>query len=96
MGEQKVMSDVRSSELETWLSSSDDPVEVEEDTAASSPREVRTFSTLGEECGLNVETLSRFKDRFQFLERGRIRRPHKEERACHFSPGEVCFYKAVF
>ena len=37
------MSEVRSSELETGLSSSDNPVEMEEDTAVSIPREVRAF-----------------------------------------------------
>ena len=62
--ERRVMSEVRSSELEMRLSSSDDPIEVEEDTTASSPREVRAFSTLGEACGLDVETLSKFRDRF--------------------------------
>ena len=44
VGEQRVMSKVRSSELETGLSSSDDPVEVEEDTATSSPREVKAWT----------------------------------------------------
>ena len=44
VGEQRVMSKVRSSELETGLSSSDDPAEVEEDTAASSPREVKAWT----------------------------------------------------
>ena len=34
MGEWGAMSEVRSSELETWLSSSDSPVEMEEDTAS--------------------------------------------------------------
>ena len=74
--------------------SSDNPVE--EDTTTSGPREASAFSALEEECGLDVETLSTFRDKFQFPERVRIRRPHKEERACHFSPREVCFYKATF
>ena len=43
-----VMSEVRSNELETGLSSSDDLVEVEVDTPASSRREVRAFHTLSE------------------------------------------------
>ena len=90
------MSKVRSSELETGLSSSNYPVEVEEDTMSSGPREVRAFFALGEECGLDVETLSRFSNRFQFPKRVRVRRPRKEERAYHFSPGEVCFYEATF
>ena len=76
------------------MSSSDDPVE--EDTTASGPREVSAFSALEEECGLDVETLFTFRDKFQFPERVRICHPHKEEQACHFSPKEVCFYEATF
>ena len=45
-----------------WLSSSDDLVE--EDTAVSTLRVVRAFSTLDKECGLDVGTLSRFRDQF--------------------------------
>jgi len=90
------MSEVRSSELETRLSSSDDLMEVGDDTAVSVPREVRAFSVLGEECGLDVEILSRFSQRFQFSNKVRVRLPQPKERACHFSPGEVCFYEAAF
>ena len=64
--EQEAMSEVRSSELETGLSSSGDPVEG--DTVVSTPREVRAFYALEEVCGLDVDTLGRFKDRFQFPE----------------------------
>lgn len=50
-GEERVASEERSSKLETGLSSSDDPVKVERDTAASVPssslsprwREIRSF-----------------------------------------------------
>ena len=56
------MSEVRSSELETRLSSSDKLVEG--DNAVSVPREVRAFHALEEACGLDDETFSRFKDRF--------------------------------
>ena len=94
MGEQRVM--LRSSELETRLSSSDDLVEVEEDTTASGLREVRAFNALGEVYGLDSNTLSKFRDRFQFLERVWIRLSYGEERACHFLLGEVCFYKVAF
>ena len=80
------MSEVRLSELETGLSSSDDPVEVEEDIAISVSREVRAFHALREVCSLNDETLSWFRRRFQFPDRVRIRLPCEEERACHFSP----------
>ena len=96
VSERGAVSEVRSSELETGLSSSDDLVEVEEDTAVFVPREVRAFHALGEVCSLEDETLSKFRGRFQFPNRVRIRLPREEERACHFSPGEVCFYEATF
>ena len=96
MREQGEMSEVRSSELKTGLSSSDDPVEMWDDTAVSVPWEVRAFSTLGEECGLDVEILSTFIQRFQFPNRVKVRLPRPKEQACHFSPGEVCFYEATF
>ena len=64
VGEWRVMSKVRSSELDIRLSSSDDPVEVEEDTVVAGPREVRAFLALGEEYGLDAETISRFRNKF--------------------------------
>ena len=88
------MSEVRSSDLKTGLSSNGDPVEG--DTAVSAPREVRAFYALREACGLDAETVSRFKDRFQFLTRVRVRLLKDEDRACHFFPGEVCFYESTF
>ena len=66
------------------------------DTVVSAPRVVRAFHALEEVYGLDEETVSRFKDRFQFPERVRVRRPTNEDRACHFFPGEVCFYEAAF
>ena len=92
--EQGTMSKVRSSELDTRLSSSGEPVEG--DTAVSTSREVRAFYALDVVCGLDADTVGRFRDRFQFLERVRVRRPNDEDRACHFFPGEVCFYEAAF
>ena len=94
--EQEIMSEVRSSELETRLSSNDGSVEAGGDTTVSAPRVVRAFYALDEVCSLDTETLSRFKDRFQFPDRVRVRLPSEEERACHFFPGDVCFYKAAF
>ena len=79
MGSEGIMVEVRASELEIGLSSSDDPVRVEEDTITSGPREVRAFHAFGEVCGLDSDTLSRFRDRFQFPERVRIRLPCREE-----------------
>ena len=69
--DREAMSEVRSSDLETGLSSNGDPVEG--DTAVSAPREVKSFYALGEVCGLDADTVSRFKDRFQFPERVRVR-----------------------
>ena len=93
-GETRRMAEVWSSELETGLLSSGGPEGG--DTAVSAPRVVRAFHALEEVCGLDEETVSRFKDRFQFPERVRVRRPTNEDRACHFFPGEVCFYEAAF
>lgn len=70
--EERVGSKVKSSELETGLSSSDDTVRAETDTATSVPsssqpspsRPIRPFHTFKEECTLNKGTLSMFRDRF--------------------------------
>ena len=88
------MSKVKSSELDTRLSSSGEPVEG--DTAVSTLREVRAFYALEEACGLDAETVVRFKDRFQFPARVRVHWPSDEDRACHFFPGKICFYEAAF
>ena len=89
-----ILSEVRSSKLDAGLSSSGEPVEG--DTAVSTPREVKAFYALEEAYGLDADTVARFKDRFQFPERVRVRRPDGEDRACHFFPGEICFYEAAF
>ena len=94
VGGRERMFEVRSSELEIGLSSSDNPVEG--DTAVSSPREVRAFHAFEEVCALDGETLARFKGRFQFPNKVRVHLPYEEERACHFFPGEVCFYEVAF
>ena len=94
VGGRERMFEVRSSELEIGLSSSDNPVE--RDTAVSSLREVRTFHALEEVCVLDDKMLARFKGRFQFLDRVRVCLPCKEEQAYHFFLGEVCFYDAAF
>ena len=94
--DQGIMFEVRSSELETGLSSNDDPMEAGGDTTISAPQEVRAFYALDRMCGLDADTLSRFTDRFQFLDRVRVRLPSEEEWTYHFFPREVCFYEAVF
>ncbi|KAK9991671.1 hypothetical protein SO802_026656 [Lithocarpus litseifolius] len=83
------MFEVRSSELETGLSSNDGPVEVGDDTGVSTVQEVRAFHAVDEVCGLDGDTLARFRDRFQFLDSVRIRLPREEDRACHFFLGEL-------
>ena len=93
-GEMRRMAKVRSSELETGLSSNGGPKVG--DTAISAPRVVKAFHALEEVCRLDADIVDRFKDRFQFPERVHVRRPTNEVRACHFFPGEVCFYKASF
>ena len=94
LARRELMSEVRSSDLETGLSSSGDLAEG--DTAVYGPREVRAFYALREVCGLDAETVNRFKDRFQFPARVRVRLPMDEDRACHFFPGEICFYELTF
>ena len=93
-GETRRMAEVRSSELEMGLSSSGD--REGGDTTVSAPWVVRAFHALEKVYGLDEETVSRFKDRFQFPDRVRVRRPTSEDRAFHFFPGEVCFYEAAF
>ena len=89
-----VMSEVRSSELETRLPSSDRLVEG--DTAIYAPREVRAFHALEEVCGLDGNTLSRFKDRFHFPDRVRVRLPSEENGAYHFLPGRYASTRLPF
>ena len=90
------MFEVRSSELEIGLSSNDGPVEAGGDTVVFVSQEVKAFHALDEVCGLDADTLSRFKDRFQFPDKVRVHLLSEEEQACHFFPGEVCFYEAAF
>ena len=88
------MFEVRSSELNTGLLSSGESAEG--NTAVSTPQEVQTFYALEEACGLDANTIARFKDRFQFPEIVRVRWPSDEDRTCHFFLGEICFYEAAF
>ena len=87
---------VRSSKLETGLSSNDDPIKAEMDTTTSNQREIKSFHALKEECALDTDTPFRFRDRFQVLKGFRVCLPREREKAYHFSPGEVCFYEAAF
>ena len=59
------MSEVKSSELKTGLSSSDEPAEG--DTAVSASHKVRAFYALNEECGLDDDTLKDLRIGFNSL-----------------------------
>ena len=97
-------SKIRSSDLETGLSSSagTDGVRIDIVTfipVSSQPSispPPRSFHALKEKCSLNEETLGRFRDRFQFPEKSRIRLPRSGEKSCAFAHGKVCFYEAAF
>ena len=67
VSERREMFEVRSSELETRLSSNDNPVEEEVDTAVSVPREVRAFHALREECNLMMRRCLGLETDFNFL-----------------------------
>ena len=56
----------------------------------------RPFHALKEKCTLKLDVFNRFRDRFQFPDETRARRPRKGEKACAFAHGKVCFYEAAF
>ena len=86
----KKFGEVRSSELETGLSSSDDH-EVPEVTSPSIPYKACNIS-----CALLGKDEKQIRDRFQFPNSIRIRILSDEDRACHSYVDEVCFYEADF
>nr|POF00376.1 hypothetical protein CFP56_71719 [Quercus suber] len=71
------MSEVRSSDLKTGLSSSDYRV-ISEATFVSTPYKAWTIS-----CSLMGKDEQQIRDRFQFPDFVKIRIPSNEERACH-------------
>ena len=84
------MSEVRSSDLETGLSTSDDHV-VSEATSVSTPYKAWNIS-----CSLMRKDEQQIGDRFQFPDSVKIRISSDEEKACHSFADEVCFYKDDF
>ena len=84
------MSEVRSSDLETGLSSSNDRV-ISKATFVSSLYKAWTIS-----CSLTGKDEQQTRDRFQFPDSVKIRIPSDEERACHSYADEVCFYETDF
>ena len=77
VSKRRAMLEVRFGELEMELSSSKNPMEIEEDITAFGPLEIRAFHALREVCGLNTDALSRFKDRFQFPKRVWVHLPQR-------------------
>ena len=97
-------SEVGSGDLEKGASSNIGGEGTRVNTATSAPSSsqpsvhavVRAFHALKEKCSLKIEVFSKFKDRFQFPEGTRDCLPRKDEKACAFAHGEVCFYEAAF
>ena len=91
--------DVRSSELETGLSSNVESLSRVVDTAVSKlplSSSSRPLHALSESCSLKESHLKGFRKRFQFPKNTSVRLPLLGEKACNFSHGEVCFYEAHF
>ena len=91
--------DVRSSELETWLSSNVESLGKEVDTTVSklpSSSSSPFLHALSESCFLKEKRLKGFRKRFQFPKGTVLCLPRPSEKACTFAHGEVCFYKAAF
>ena len=91
--------DVRSSELETGLSSNAESLIKAVDTAAlklpsssSSPPLHALFKT----CSLKEKHLNVFRKRFQFPKGTSIRLPRLGEKACSFAHEKECFYEVDF
>ena len=84
------MSEVKSSELETGLSSSDDHV-ISEVTSLYTLYKAWNIS-----CSLTGKDEKRIRDRFQFPSLVRIRIPSDKDRVYHSYADEVYFYEADF
>ena len=84
------MSKIRSNELETGLSSSDDHV-ISVVTSHSTFYKAWNIS-----CSLMGKDEKWIRDRFQFPDSVRIRISSDEDRVCHSYVDKVCFYEANF
>ena len=96
--------DVRSSELETGLSSSNESTDkdfeivVLKPLSSSKPSSSLSsipFHALSESCSLEQRHLKSIRKRFQLPRGVVIRLPHPNEKACSFAQGEVSFYEAT-
>ena len=82
--------EVRSSKLETGLSSSEDRGALEVTSPSTSHK------AWGIHCALKVKDEKRIRDRFQFPSFVRIRILDSDDWACHSYVDELCFYEADF
>ena len=96
---------VRSSDLGTGLSSSNESVDKDFEIVVSRPLPSSKpssslssipFQALFESCSLEKKHLKSIRKRFQFLCGVFIRLPRSNEKACAFANDEVSFYKAAF
>ena len=90
---------VRSSELDTGLSSSDNLVGMEVDTMTLKPSSSslkKPFHTLAKKCVLEEKHMRRFRKQFQFQTKKKVHLPHPDQKAYAFTHGQVCFYEAAF
>ena len=97
--------EVRSGDVERGSSSSVGTARAGTDIATSIPSSTpssshpsvfatsRPFHALKEKCTLKADIFSRFRDRFQFPAEIRVHLPRKDEKACAFAHGEVCFMR---
>ena len=91
--------DIRSSKLETVLSSNADSLSRVVDNVVSklpSSSSSRPLHALSESCSLKESHLKGFRKRFQFPKGTSIRLPCLGEKPHNFVPCEVCFYEANF
>ena len=91
--------DVRSSELETGLSSNAESLNQVVDTTISklpSTSTSRPLHALFESCSLEESHLKGYRKRFQFPKGTFVKLPCLGEKACNFTHREVCFYVADF
>ena len=83
-------SEVRSSELETGLSSSEDHGALDV-TSPSTPHKAWDIC-----CFLREKDKKRIRDRFQFPSSIKIRIPNVDDRTCHSYADKMCFYEVDF
>ena len=87
-------SDVRSSELETGLSSSGESSDKDFEFVVSKPPSSSKPSYFS--CLLELRHLKSIRKRFQFPNGVSIRLPCPNEKACTFAHGKMSFYEATF